>query len=417
MMENVNETVQNLDVLQNMDKVDDSDDFFYEGQNDDNDSASEMIYSTNPNMETNVEVPEVPDFFANTQEENTPSFESIMGQNQEVGMNNSVFEGQTEFNSNGEDYSSTFEGSTDIPEVEEKVEQTVPELKSFQLTDKEKEKLMEASSSVKDVDLANFDAVFASLSSDVNGANNFISNLIEQRKSVNTNEAKLIEGQEKLDKEREEFSKFVETQKEAIELEKEQCKEYVRTQKIRIANEEAQFNSDVEATRAELALSEQTLKIGNEKLADEKQQFSSYKELEEEKLKVEKQKLETEKAAFVKEKAITEEKQKTERLKLETEREQFMKEKSIHEEKLTADRQTLETEREQFENERKLEEEKLKNAREDLKKQEEQFAKFKELEEKKLELESKNLSQSCTRFKELVSQFNSGFQQLPGSQE
>ena len=40
--------------------------------------------------------------------------------------------------------------------------------------------------------------------------------------------------------------------------------------------------------------------------------------------------------------------------------------------------------------------------------------KTKELEERKLELESKNLSQSCARFKELVSQLNSGFQQLPG---
>lgn len=411
MMENVNETVQNMDVLQNMpqnmDRVDDADDFFYESAEDDSNSNSEMIYSTNPNME----VPEVPDFFTNGNTTDTSNFESIVNQQAEKEV--SEIEGEQNVFQN--DYSTIYGDS--IPEVEEKVEETVPELKSFQLTDKEKEKLLEASSTVKDVDLANFDAVFASLSSDVNGANNFISNLIEQRKSVNTNEAKLIEGQEKLDKEKEEFSKFVEAQKEAIELEKEQCKEYVRTQKIRIANEEAQFNSDVEATRAEMALQEQTLKIGNEKLADEKQQFSSYKELEEEKLKVEKQKLETEKAAFTKEKAITEEKQKTERLKLETEREQFMKEKSIHEEKLTADRQTLETEREQFENERKLEEEKLKNAREDLKKQEEQFAKFKELEEKKLELESKNLSQSCTRFKELVSQFNSGFQQLPGNQE
>ena len=34
-------------------------------------------------------------------------------------------------------------------------------------------------------------------------------------------------------------------------------------------------------------------------------------------------------------------------------------------------------------------------------------------EEKKLEHESKNLSQSCARFKELVAQFNSGFQKLP----
>lgn len=410
MMENVNETVQNLDVLQNMDKVDDADDFFYEGE-EDNGSTSEMIYSTNPNMEANVEVSEVPDFFTNGNTADSSNFEPTINLQPEVNATEMMGE-QNVFQN---DYSSIY--GENVPEVEEKVEETVPELKSFQLTDKEKEKLLEASSTVKDVDLANFDAVFASLSSDVNGANNFISNLIEQRKSVNTNEAKLIEGQEKLDKEKEEFSKFVEAQKEAIELEKEQCKEYVRTQKIRIANEEAQFNSDVEATRAELSLSEQTLKIGNEKLADEKQQFSSYKELEEEKLKVEKQKLDTEKAAFTKEKAITEEKQKTERLKLETEREQFMKEKSIHEEKLTADRQTLETEREQFENERKLEEEKLKNAREDLKKQEEQFAKFKELEEKKLELESKNLSQSCTRFKELVSQFNSGFQQLPGNQE
>ena len=38
---------------------------------------------------------------------------------------------------------------------------------------------------------------------------------------------------------------------------------------------------------------------------------------------------------------------------------------------------------------------------------------YKELEEKKLEHESKNLSQSCARFKELVAQFNSGFQKLP----
>ena len=39
--------------------------------------------------------------------------------------------------------------------------------------------------------------------------------------------------------------------------------------------------------------------------------------------------------------------------------------------------------------------------------------KYKEVEKQKLELESKNLSQSCARFKELVSQFNSGFNKLP----
>jgi hypothetical protein len=449
MIENVNETAQNLDVLQNMaqniEKVDDSDDFYYEDPVDYNDFSNDMIYSTKPADES-VQVPEMPDFFAQAvapqpeqvsfdENKNVPYIEPIMDINQTDENQVNESSNPVEINLNPTenmqseqiqepvqepsiDYTVEYKEKPSIEKSElEKVEETIPEVKNFQLTDKEKEKIEEASSSVKDVDLKNFDAVFASLSSDVNGANNFISNLIEQRKSVNTNEAKLIEGQEKLDKDKEEFAKFVETQKEAIELEKEQCKEYVRTQKIRIANEEAQFNSDVEATRAELALSEQTIKIGNEKLADEKQQFSSYKELEEEKLKADRQKLETEKTAFAKEKAITEEKQKTERLKLETEKEQFMKEKALNEDKHEADKQTLETEREQFEKEKKIEEEKIKNAQAELRKQEEQFAKYKELEEKKLELESKNLSQSCTRFKELVSQFNSGFQQLPGDKE
>ncbi len=397
MMENTNQNVQNFDetmlrdMAQNVDRVDDADDFYYEDPMQDQISSSEMIYSTNPTVEPVAEMPQVPDFFSNIEVPEVPTspVEEI------------------------------------IPEVmpEVRLEETVrneesfPEVKDFQLTEEELEKVSEASSSIKDSDIASFDVLFDSLYSDVTGANNFISNLIEQKKTVNINEANLIEMQEKLEKEKEEFSKFVETQKEAIELEKEQCKEYVRTQKSRIANEEAQFNSDVESTRAELALAEQTLKIGNEKLVDEKQQFSAYKELEEEKIKSDKQKLESERASFEKERAIIEEKLKSERLKLESEKEQFVKEKSINDEKLLADRQTLQTEKEQFEKEKALEAEKLKNAQNELKQQKEQFAKFKELEEKKLELESKNLSQSCTRFKELVSQFNSGFQQLPGDKE
>ena len=47
--------------------------------------------------------------------------------------------------------------------------------------------------------------------------------------------------------------------------------------------------------------------------------------------------------------------------------------------------------------------------------QQEQFTRYKELEQKKMDLEEKNLSQSCARFKELVSQFNSGFDQIPNN--
>jgi len=381
MMENVNETVQNLDeavirdMAQNVDKVDDADDFYYEEQPDTQVESSEMIYSTNPQV-----VADVPEFFSAPE---APVEEVTLSQ----------------------------------PVVTEVLEEAVPEVKDFELTEEELAKVEEASSNIKDEDLANFDALFDSLSKDVTGANNFIANLIEQKKTVNINETNLIDMQEKLEKDREEFAKFTEAQKEAIELEKAQCKEYIRTQKMRLANEESQFHAEVEATRAELALADQTLKINNEKLSDEKHQFVAYKELEEEKIKSDKQKLDAEKASFAKERSITEEKLKSDRLKLETEKEQFLKEKAINDDKLQADRQTLETEREQFEKEKALEAEKLKNAQEELRKQEEQFAKYKELEEKKLELESKNLSQSCTRFKELVSQFNSGFQQLPGDKE
>lgn len=215
--------------------------------------------------------------------------------------------------------------------------------------------------------LSNFDVLFDSLYSDVTGANNFISNLIEQKRTVNVNEANLAELTSKFEREKEEFNKYVETQKQAIETEKQQCNDYIKTQKLRLQNEEAQFNSDCESTRAELNLAEQTLKVANEKLNDEREQFEKNKILEEEKLK--------------------------------------------------SDRQKLELEREQFEKEKAISLEKIKNAQKELQLQKEQFAKSKELEEKKLELESKNLSQSCARFKELVTQFNSGFQQLPDNKE
>lgn len=215
--------------------------------------------------------------------------------------------------------------------------------------------------------LSNFDVLFDSLYSDVTGANNFISNLIEQKRNVNVNEANLAESISKFEREKEEFNKYMDAQKQAIENEKKQCNEYIRTQKQRLQNEETQFNSDCESTRAELNLAEQTLKVANEKLNDEREQFEKNKNLEEEKLK--------------------------------------------------SDRQKLDVEREQFEKEKAIALEKIKNGQKELQLQKEQFAKSKELEEKKLELESKNLSQSCARFKELVTQFNSGFQQLPDNKE
>ena len=66
-----------------------------------------------------------------------------------------------------------------------------------------------------------FDNMFSSLYNDVAGANNFISNLIEQKKKVNLNEASLNEDREKLEADKKDFEKYCETQKELIKQEKE----------------------------------------------------------------------------------------------------------------------------------------------------------------------------------------------------
>lgn len=215
--------------------------------------------------------------------------------------------------------------------------------------------------------LSNFDVLFDSLYNDVNGANNLISELIERKKSIHSNEALISDLKEKLAKEKDDFDQYIKEQKNTIELEKRQAEEYIKNQKVRLQNEEAQFNEECEATRKELDLAAQGVTMDREQLEMEREQFNRYKELEEEKLN-------------------------NERVKLASERELFMKDK-------------------------KTSEESIKTANNDLKVQKEQFLKSKELEEKKLELESKNLAQSCARFKELVSQFNSGFSQLPKDSE
>lgn len=264
------------------------------------------------------------------------------------------------------------EEKVEIPPIDPTPVAPVSNRMDMKLSDQELNKLLEEDDGdEKPLDdsyvLSNFDVLFDSLYNDVSGANNFISNLIEQKKTVNVNEAQLNEREEKLNKDRIDFEKYVEAQKTSLEQEKQEVNEYVRNQRIRIQSEEEKFNADCDATRAELALAEQTLKIANEKLDTEREQFEQYKELEEESIR-------------------------SERTKFATEKEQFAKEKSIAEEQ-------------------------IRNGQRELQTQREQFAKSKELEEKKLELESKNLSQSCARFKELVSQFNSGFQQLPNKND
>lgn len=256
-----------------------------------------------------------------------------------------------------ENISNDIEQENNIEETEE------PQLSTLSSEDMDKMIEEDDDSTNTKYGTSDFDVLFDSLYNDVNGANNFISDLIEQKKTANLNDASLKEAQEKLEKDKEEFEKYMQLQKDAIEDEKKQCEEFIKNQKLRIVNEEEQFNRNMKAAEDERKLKEQELKNEQQKFDTEKQQFEDYKKVEEQKLESERQKL--------------------------------------------AD------ENKQFEKEKEIELEKIENERKDLQTKKDQFAKEKELEEKKLELESKNLSQSCAKFKELVSQFNSGFQQLP----
>ena len=355
-MENTEQIIPDGNIIMNgVDddyNVNDADDFYYNSSDDQNDSSVDLASSVqvDPQVFENAVLSEAaPMSDITISSFNDNADDSNEGSNLNLDFNNSTFNAVN-----------TFENSSNKNSII-----------SNSLTSEQINDMIKTEEETKPLDdsyvLSNFDVLFDSLYNDVNGANNFISDLIEQKKTVNVNEANLTDMKNKLEKEREEFAKFVETQKQSIELEKAQCNEYVKNQRIRLQNEEEQFNNDCDATRAQLKLEEEKIKIANEKLENERNQFSKTREIEEEKIR-------------------------TDRTKLQTEQEQFEKEKTIALER-------------------------IKQGQKELQSQREQFAKTKELEEKKLELESKNLSQSCARFKELVSQFNSGFQQLPGDRD
>lgn len=210
---------------------------------------------------------------------------------------------------------------------------------------------------------SNFDVLFDSLYNDVVGANNLISDLIEKKTTLNKDEQLLEDFRSKFEKEKEDFKKFADEQRKAIENERNQANSFLEAKRNHLKSEEARFNEDVESKKNEISLLEQSLKLEQEKFETYKNNFEEQNKIELDKINVEKEK--------------------------------------------------LAREIEQFENYKKLSEETIKNGNNDLQTRQEQFAKYKELEQKKLDLEEKNLSQSCARFKELVSQFNSGFEQLP----
>lgn len=150
-------------------------------------------------------------------------------------------------------------------------------------------------------DSDDFDQIFDSLYADVNNSNNFINEILEQKKNISTNEAALREEAEKLLKDKEDFNKFVEKEKEELEFERKKCVNYINTQKERILDEEKQVKNRIEAERDNLKLKEETLRIDRQKFEADKVQFDNYVKIEQAKIDSDKDNLRLEKEQFEKE--------------------------------------------------------------------------------------------------------------------
>ena len=149
-------------------------------------------------------------------------------------------------------------------------------------------------------DSDDFDQIFDSLYADVNNSNNFINEILEQKKNISTNEAALREEAEKLLKDKEDFNKFVEKEKEELEFERKKCVNYINTQKERILDEEKQVKNRIEAERDNLKLKEETLRIDRQKFEADKVQFDNYVKIEQAKIDSDKDNLRLEKEQFEK---------------------------------------------------------------------------------------------------------------------
>lgn len=232
-----------------------------------------------------------------------------------------------------------------------------------------------------------FDSLFDNLYSDVAGANNFITNLLEKKKTIGESEAYLEEETKKLEKEKADFAALKQAHEESNELEKQRIADIEKAQKVRLDNEQRAFSEEVMATRKQLELASVTNQNDRSKLESQIEEFNKRKAAEESALKIAKE-------------------------KLATDQEEFNKYKDIETSKIEAEKNKHKLNQEAFEKEMQNKTEQLNLAIQEFENAKKQFEEYKNVEKQKLELESNNLSQSCARFKELVSQFNSGFKDI-----
>ncbi|MEG0026302.1 MAG: hypothetical protein RR847_03825 [Bacilli bacterium] len=211
-------------------------------------------------------------------------------------------------------------------------------------------------------EVVSFDEFFSNLSENVVGANKYISEVMDVKRVTDVKQSELKALKEKLENQEKDFRNFLDKQNKILETSKKQLDDYIQSEKLRLESEIAQFKTETDAVRSELMLSEENLKMKQHQLDNEKEQFEKHVKTESE---------------------------------------------------IIADgHNKLNSEKEQFSKEKLLTQESFNNANKEIKIKQDEFKQYKEFEERKLDLESQNLAKSCARFKQIVSQLNSGFSQL-----
>ena len=210
------------------------------------------------------------------------------------------------------------------------------------------------------------DSFFDSIYNGVEDANDLISQINLKKQTLIETEKELSNLKEQIDREKAEFSKYMDSQRQALEIERKQLKEKTELQRLRLSEESAQVKNDVEVKNNELELREQKLKVEIEKLEMQKANFAKYKEVEEEKIKNSLDKLNIEKEQIAKERDLA--------------------------------MQTIENDKKEFAIEK------------------EHFERIKQIEESKLQSERDNLNKNCERFKRLISSLSSNFNSMPGKE-
>ena len=178
------------------------------------------------------------------------------------------------------------------------------------------------------------DSFFDSIYNGVEDANELISQINLKKHTLQETEKEIENLKSQIAREREEFTKYMDSQKQALELEKRQLKEKSELQRLRLSEETAQVKNDTEVRNNELELREQKLKVEMEKLEMQKANFAKYKEVEEEKLKNEFNKLDIEKEQLEKEKDLAFQTIDNSKKEFEIEKEHFNRIKEIEEQKL-----------------------------------------------------------------------------------